>query len=427
MAIPRIRLRWRLRTLMILVVLCATGLMAYRVYLERSPVYQLIRQLRTGNAQARSQAASQIGLMGPKAAFAAWALTSALDDPDRGVRVEAMYAMVRIGSRSRQLLAVLVAKIEEWPPSFHRGTRRWAKATGLLDADDPLAALQVIRPPAAVIVPMLGKALKSPNPWVRRRALDALLTVASWSDPSSPELAEALLARLTDDRFGSRQRTAESLAKLDRGAQERAVARLAHDLRDLESARAFEAAVLLPLFADGTRTAVATLSEQARGGDVRRKLIAPLLLAQYGELATPAAPTLVRLITERDADRRINLVLTFDWEETGYRSGGGYDLFRRMYPNLGDPGETSVVALGVRALRAMGDAAERRAIRDLIAMLQNPDQDDDLKCRAITGLREFGPEMAEAALRAATNDRSRRVRDHASAALHATTGSQARR
>ena len=101
-AIPRTRMRWRLRTLMIVVAFCAAGLFIYRVNVERAPVYRLIRQLRTGNAQARVQAAIRIGQMGPRASFADRALTSALDDPDPGVRTQAAYALVEVGGRSRR-------------------------------------------------------------------------------------------------------------------------------------------------------------------------------------------------------------------------------------------------------------------------------------------------------------------------------------
>src|SRR5690348_2878831 len=101
MAFPRIPRRWRLRTLMIVIAFCAVGLVTYRTRVERAPVYQLIQQLRTGGyAPARSEAAVRIGLMGPRASFAAGALTSALDDADPQVRAAAMYALVRVGSSS---------------------------------------------------------------------------------------------------------------------------------------------------------------------------------------------------------------------------------------------------------------------------------------------------------------------------------------
>jgi HEAT repeat protein len=379
---------------MILVVLCATGLMAYRVYLERSPVYQLIRQLRTGNAQARSQAASQIGLMGPKAAFAAGALTSALDDPDPGVRTAAVDALINVGSRSPRLLRALVAEFEKSPgPSIPLGLGRMSvRPPGF----DPFASLSTIRPPAAEIVPILVEAIAKAPPETpfHRRLIRALCTVADWSDPASPELASALLDHLSDESLAIRKQAAEALAKLDRAAQEKAIARLVVDLRDLGSSRSFEASTLLPLIVDGIPAAVAALADEVQRPDEVRRLTALYLLAQYGELATPAAPTLMQLITERDADRRIHLGLRMYWWKLFGTKGG--DDSRRPFPDPSTPGETSAVALGVRALIAIGGAVEQRAIRDLISIVRDSDGDPDRKRCAIVALGEFGPEAVEA-------------------------------
>jgi HEAT repeat protein len=98
-----------------------------------------------------------------------------------------------------------------------------------------------------------------------------------------------------------------------------------------------------------------------------------------------------------------------------------------MYPDLRTSGDTSVVAHGVRALRAMGPSVEQQAIRDLAAVLQDPAEDDDRKRGAIAALGEFGPGPAEPALRAALNDPSWYVRHHASAALRAIAGGRAGR
>jgi HEAT repeat protein len=373
---------------MIVVAICAAGLVMYRAGVERAPVYRLIRQLGTGNAQARSQAAVQLGLMGPKAAFADRALTSALDDPDPGVRTEAMYALVKIGSRSPRLLRALVAEIEVIP------TRplRFIAGPAL---QDPVAALKAIRPDAAVIVPMLDEALNSPEPSVRLGAIDVLCAVAGWSDPARPDVAAALLDVLDYERFETRKQAADALAKLDRRVQEKAVARLVGELRDLGSSRSFEASQLLPMLADGTPTAVATLLDRARGGDEIHRLIALFLLAQYGELATPAAPGLLRIIAERDTDRRIHLGLQMYWWKS-FGARGAESHFRRRFPDPNAPGETSLVALGVRALEAMGGAVEQRAIRELIAVIRDPAQADDRERGAVVALGEFGPGAAEA-------------------------------
>ena len=180
MAILRIPMRWRLRTLMIVVALLAVGLGAYRVLVDRSSVYPLLWQLQSGNAQARRRAAFGIGLLGPRALFATGALDSALKDPDQQVRANAMYSLVRLGSRSPRLLPVLVEQIDKTPRperwnmqlpvtlSFDSPPMGWALSDGGLDQNDPIDALKQIRPDAKDFVPLLVKALKSPHRWVAR-------------------------------------------------------------------------------------------------------------------------------------------------------------------------------------------------------------------------------------------------------------------
>jgi HEAT repeat protein len=152
---------------MIVVAFCAGGLGA-----EPDLVERLIEQLRAGDARTRSEAALRLGALGPRAAFAVGHLDSALDDPDRSVRANAMYSLVRLGSRSPRLLPILAEEIEATPvaPLGHYGRRRvtgafaapngWTLSDGGLYDNDPMAALKLIRPDPSAFVPLLAKALK---------------------------------------------------------------------------------------------------------------------------------------------------------------------------------------------------------------------------------------------------------------------------
>ena len=407
MAIPHFASRRRLWTLMIVVAACAVGLGA-----DRSPVDLLIEQLRAGDASARSQAAFRLGLLGPRAAFAFGALDSALDDPDPQVRTNAMYSLVRLGSRSPRLLHILVEQIEATPVPqkryFQVGVRSrfrdapegWTLSDGGLPYDDPIDALKLIRPDATAFVPLLAKALKSPRDreseakvarvsilfpgdnlrtredHVRAAALEALFAVVAWSDRSSPELAGALLAVLADERydrhsewpealgeFRDRQRVAEALAKLDRAAQERAVAQLARELRGLGSPRSYEAALLLPRLGGGAATAVSILLDFLRDGDDIHRRMAMILLEP---IAGPAEfPAVWRAITAPGALRQVNLRDRMNWYEW-LRRGPGWIAFS---PEIGR-GDTSLIAFGVRTLKAMGMSIRRRSIRELMDMLR---------------------------------------------------------
>ena len=416
MAIPRFPRRQRLRTLMIVVAFFAVGLGTYRVF-ERGPVYRLIGQLRIGDAQARREAAFRIGLLGPRAKFAIGTLNSALNDPDQGVRSKAMYSLVRLGSRSPRLLPILAEQIEHapephgsprWPPAigpFSDAPKGWTLSDGGLDYDDPIDALKLIRPDASIFAPVLGNALKSPAYWVREAALEALSAVSTWADPSSRELAGALLAVLANYRIdprtreleayrqlADRQRAVEALARLDGAAQARAVAQLAGDLRDLGSPRSYEAALLLPRLGGGASTLVSILLDFIRDGDDTRRLIAMILLEP---IARPAdAPTVLRAITAPGAERRIDLSGRLHWWEVVGRwlGGPGFQRFCQGTRRT----ETSLIGPGVRVLKAMGTQVERWAIGELIATVRQPGADPRRRCCAIIALGAFGPDSAVA-------------------------------
>ena len=58
--------------------------------------------------------------------------------------------------------------------------------------------------------------------------------------------------------------------------------------------------------------------------------------------------------------------------------------------------DTSLIAAGIRTLKALGRQVKRRSIRDLMAVLREPDGDLDRKRRVIIVLGDFGPSAAEA-------------------------------
>ncbi len=417
MRFPRIPRRWRLRSLMVLVAVSAVGLFAYREYRERGPVYWEIARMRVGGAPTRANAALGLGLLGPRASFATWVLDGALDDPDANVRAEAAYALIRLGSRSPRLVPILVDQIERTPepePGFHPETplfwlfgvppAGWTLSDGGLPRNDPLQALMMIRPDAALVVPGLRKPLASAANHVRRAALGALLAVASWTTPPSPELAEELLAVVAADRpssdrrnleepFDERKRAVDALARLDRPAQERAVAMLATDLRELGTPRSYEAVALLPRLDGGTAIAVSALAEHVRDGDDVRRSIALVLLRWIGEPAAPSAPTILRVIEAQDNDRAVHIgLLRMSW----WLAVSRWVAAKPIVIGPAVEGRPSVIALGVKAIKAMGNSVERAAIRDLIAFVQDPDQPADRKRGAIAALGDFGPSAADA-------------------------------
>lgn len=384
MKMPRFRMRWTIRALMIAVAFCAVGLLVRRVILERDPVYRMIQQLRHGELVPRIEAAKQLGTMGPKAVMAEEALNAAWNDPEPRVRKEAMDALARIGSRYADPIRPLVAEIEI-PPN-----PRSYRLIGIPGSYDAVESLAAIRPSVAVLGFLLRRAMRSPDHEVRQCAIRLLCKAESWTDPSSPALASALVAGLDDPWFDLRKQVAETLSHLDRTARKLAVAKLGDELRNPFSPRSFEATLLLRMFEPEARAVVPILLGKMRGGI----LIAAFLLGELGPLAAPAAPELIPIMTRSDADRSIQLSLRNYWNRPDL-SGGGAPELARLIADPNAPGRCSLISLSVRAIHGMGEAVEQQTIHNLIAILQGTD-DEVPKRGAAAALGEFGPKAAEA-------------------------------
>jgi HEAT repeat protein len=94
-----LRKRWRLRTLMGLVVLAALGMAFLRKTPDLGPVYRL----KHADPQGRMSAAVQLGMLGSKKGkFAEPALLAALSDPNQGVCDSAAWALPFPGQGSSQ-------------------------------------------------------------------------------------------------------------------------------------------------------------------------------------------------------------------------------------------------------------------------------------------------------------------------------------
>jgi hypothetical protein len=97
-------------------------------------------------------------------------------------------------------------------------------------------------------------------------------------------------------------------------------------------------------------------------------------------IAGPAGfPAVLRAITAPGAERQVNLRDRMNWWEALQRGPGSI----AFSPEIGR-GDTSLIALGVRTLKAMGVSIQRRSLREPMDMLREPDGDPD---RTPTGFR----------------------------------------
>jgi HEAT repeat protein len=379
-----LRKRWRLRTLMGLIVLVALGMAVLRKKPDLGPVYRL----KYGDPQGRMSAAVELGMLGPKKGkFAEPALLAALNDSNQGVCDIAAWALDRFGSTSPALVKALVKQVE---------VETW-QSRSIWQGDfyghvDPTQALTRIKPPAGALAPLLGKAMTNPDPWIRSRALTLLRDAIGWSGAPTPSVFPLLLTALRDKEPSIRRLFGEELVKLDGETRRQAVAILVQRLQSTEPADVLEATVGLARFGPDAEPAVKILGDRLQTGDLADRLATLYLLGRLGPLAKPAVPAILRAMTARDAGKSKPDFLNRFWR-------------RSPVWNPGDPGITIDTAdrdasfknlrdFAVMVLGRIGPEAEREGIHVFIKML-GADTVEDRRL-ALESLAKLGPKAASA-------------------------------
>jgi chaperonin GroL len=144
-----------------------------------SQVDDLIRQLQSQDVKVRSEAASTLVLIGPKAKDAVPALIAALKDQHANVRSPAAAALGGIGPKAKDAVPALIATLQDQDEHVRSAA-----------AD----ALGGIGPDAKDAVPTLIAALKDQNAYVRRSAAGALFRIG----PDAKDAVPTLIAALED-------------------------------------------------------------------------------------------------------------------------------------------------------------------------------------------------------------------------------------
>jgi len=366
-------LRWRVRTLLGLVVAAALGVKG--VLLLRS---------RHNDGWERRFALAKL-VEQPRPASAEADLVAALDDP--GLCLTAAWALDQIGSTSPALVRVLVGNLEAVSERERFEDRR--NPFGF----DPAEALKRIKLPGSVIAPLLRKAMASQDPWVRLQATEVLCDAAGRPGPPSPVLATLLLAALQDREAAIRVLAPEGLAGLDEKTRQRAVAVLLQRLRGQDRPARLLATMGLARFGPEGQAAVATLADRLQGGDVATRLSDLYLLGRLGPLARPAVPAVVRAMTSPKAGQHGAYFLGYFWP----RQGDWHDLeFDRILDPASERFQTprSLCALGADVLGRIGPEADRQAIDILVGMLGGVDESQRLS--AADALGAMGPRASAA-------------------------------
>ena len=196
-------LRWRLWSVMGLVLACALGLKAVLVVQARQAAIErrvrLQRDLYSPPTRTPQLEAELVGVLG---------------DPDAGVRLGAARVLAGMDSTAPELVGPLIEVLESETADYLRVHRR-------TPLPDPGRALQRYQFPFPAIAPRLAPALANPDRSVRGRALAVLFDAAERSGPwSAPESVVApLLAILGDTGPGNRFEAAKILVHLGPAAR----------------------------------------------------------------------------------------------------------------------------------------------------------------------------------------------------------------
>lgn len=432
-------IRWRVRTLLGLIVVVAVigkGMLIVEEWVHGAP--------------RRRAAIAELARTFPRPASVEPTLVAALDDRDGGVRYTALCALVMIGSNSTASVRPLVAMLEEETEEPHYDTVFYVPPPPIRRAGD---ALKRIKPPAAVVAPMLRAAMASPHPWTRLQATEVLCDAAGRPGPPAPDLAPMLLAALRDREPAIRMPVPEALARLDADARQKAVAILLEQLREPDRPTQLLAAVGLARFDPEGRAAAAVLADRLRASDAAARLSAPApeppartgvpeitirmvtpgepgqevggllgarlldlyLLGRLGPVARPAVPEVVRAMTARDAGENVPFFLgafetgrrtwyssVINWGllmgETGQSfSNGAWNSIPvdwALNSGEGRPLQSSLCRMGAAVLGRIGPEAEREAVDLLIGMLRGGDESQALG--AADALGALGPRASEA-------------------------------
>ncbi len=422
-------IRWRVRTL--LGVICVVALVIKGALVVEERYY---------GASRRRAALIRLAETLPRPASAEPALVAALDDRDAGVRYTALCALHWTGSTSpamvRPLVELLEAETEQ--PQYNTAVYPFP-----LPIPRPAEALKRIKAPAAVLAPLLRKAMGSPHRWMRLQATEVLCDAAGRPGPPAPDLAPLLLAALQDPELAIRMGTPEALAHLDADARRKAIAILLDRLRQPDRPAQLLATVGLARFDPEGQAAVAILADRLRdneaaarrpappptdpdarpdapviaiqmikpgepgqevGGILGARLLDLYLLGRLGPVAKPAVPEVVRAMMSRDAEQQVPFFLNAFSPRQGTWDSSVVENLLNSYPPSGDwsrlpPNEwsrspPSLGPLGAAVLGRIGPEAERQAVDILVGMLR--DEDESRRAGAVDALGALGPRASTA-------------------------------
>ena len=399
----------------------------------------LVLALKDPSAQVRSSVASALGAIGSKDAVPA--LIQALKDESIGVRRGAAEALREIGSKDAVLALIQALELRPYSVGFHF---YMVGILGGIGEDAVPALIQALKDESIGVrrgaaealvtiesedaVPALVKAFQDPEAWVRYSVLRALVTIES--EDAVPVLALALKDKGQGPGPGPSYNiynyAVEELRKMGTRAVG-AVPALIQALKDPDSRVSNSVAVeLLVSIGKGAVPALIQAlkdednfqQEDVSNPSVYRESVcysAMKALSGIGEEAIDAVPALIPLL--QDHNRFVRSDATGVLGSIGKGAVPALIQALKGEDKLGDRGRGRVNAM--KALSRIGEEAID-AVPALISLLQDKDQDEDVRSDVAGVLGNIGSKDAVLALIQVFKDVNEvhHIRSKAGSALH---------
>jgi HEAT repeat protein len=301
----------------------ANSTMAARALIRIGPpaVASVVPLLQDPRAAVRKTAAEILGRIGPEAKEAVPALTRALTDTDRGVRLQATTALGQIDPGNAAVRAAeLIAALKDKDPEV-RGTAAESLGqlspapAGVVDAltaalrDDSfqvrLAAVYALGKLGPAGVPALQGAVQHTDTHIRTTALSRLGDLGDLGDAARPALP-TLREALRDADLEVRVAAGEALTKLDPTTPlDDLVAELTKALGGADESQRKQAAEALGRLGPAAKSAVPLLVKLLKSGSPEQRDQAVRALGGLGPAAREAVPALIEALQDRETDRQM--------------------------------------------------------------------------------------------------------------------------
>ncbi len=367
------------------------------VHMGPSAVPQLIQALKDPSDRVWYSAVLALGKIGPAAKSAVPALMEAMKSDNKGLRILALNALVRIEPDHR----AIDARVEEIVPVLADSLRHAEPALRLWSC----VCLGKIGRGAKPAAPELAAALKDKDLRVRIQAAMALGQIG----PDAKDASKSLIEALADAPVPLRAAAVAALARLGDGVAEQLTAALKHRQ---DSVRSGAADALVRIGLPALPAVIAAL----RDPDATACRLATGVLQRIGPPARDAVPAL--LVNLKDQDRQVRFATV---EAVRAIRPHSTEALRALWNTLQDPSG----AVADEARQALVSwKLERTAVSTVLTFLESKSVDH--RVLALTMLGNLGRDAAAAApaVIALLKDAEPRTRQHAAQALGAIAPSE---